>query len=291
MPLVSPTAKTDEQDGALVPRRQLDVWDQCLYRNARNLRNICLLRNVRGIVLDDVLMDEVGLQAPLTRDNSKETRCAYKRILNSHHTAGFIDHHPFVAALLMLPDNVARRYFINETLLHQLVINSIGISISQKAQQQRSVSAQATRDWVELARDVVLRPEHLTKAWEQLVHSLNIIHSTIDLLESPKDAALSLTFKDGSRIGKPAYDAQLSNIESELPKIQEIVSGPNDEESATHAKLAGSPAHSADQCVESGKRTILQHSRHRENALSVSHRLKLNKQSLNKYEKQLMGCV
>ncbi|KAJ2399407.1 hypothetical protein GGI23_002675 [Coemansia sp. RSA 2559] len=186
-------------DAAMVGSlRQLLNAEQCLERNARSVRNICLLYKIPGLELSN---EELTFLKAHTRNaepnpNPKASNSisnqGEERLRNSENVyprrslyeldedeamaatalrkdLWALDHRPLVTMLRSLPDDVARRFFIGETFLHRW------ISLAQALAIRESVDLGTnTRSFLasqRIAENAFIGSHHLRKAWIQLLES------------------------------------------------------------------------------------------------------------------------
>ncbi|KAJ1769265.1 hypothetical protein LPJ74_004202 [Coemansia sp. RSA 1843] len=166
--------------------RQLLNAEQCLERNARIIRNICLLFKVPGLELSK---DEAALmetQIPCTRDwtegSSRSSDNVYCREILYEVNSDYIqmsrspfkslwglDYLPLVTMLRSLPDDIARRFFIGETFLHRWISLAQALAIRDKADFGKDSKHSFSSE--KLAMGAFLGSRHLRKAWTQLLES------------------------------------------------------------------------------------------------------------------------
>ncbi|KAJ2759506.1 hypothetical protein IWQ56_005722, partial [Coemansia nantahalensis] len=166
--------------------RQAMVADQCMERNARVIRNICLLYQIPGLELspaEAAYLRRVAGPGELEAVACEGGGLAFHRQL-LYGEAGapirakpgpqrrggwFLDHRPLVAMLQSLSDDVARRYFFAETFLHRW------ISLAQALAVRESTSLEDIRRnpllLTEAGRAAVLTSRHLRAAWSQLLEA------------------------------------------------------------------------------------------------------------------------
>ncbi|KAJ2708480.1 hypothetical protein H4R19_004724, partial [Coemansia spiralis] len=166
--------------------RQAMVAEQCMERNARVIRNICLLYQIPGLELDrteadylrrmagDAELEAVDCEGgglafhrqPLYGESGAPIR---SRQGPQRRGGWYIDHRPLVAMLQSLSDDVARRYFFAETFLHRW------ISLAQALAVRESTSLEAIRHnpllLTEAGRAAVLTSRHLRAAWTQVLEA------------------------------------------------------------------------------------------------------------------------
>ncbi|KAJ2800418.1 hypothetical protein H4R20_004071 [Coemansia guatemalensis] len=166
--------------------RQSMVANQCLERNARVIRNICLLYRISGLELDSTESDyfkRMSGDASFEAEEGKDSTLVFHRqsmysemntqVLarqRQHHGGGwYLDHRPLAAMLLTMPDDVARRYFFAETFLHRW------ISLAHALAVRENLDLKALRGDPTLLTKVgttaVLGSRHLRMAWSQLLES------------------------------------------------------------------------------------------------------------------------
>ncbi|KAJ2779375.1 hypothetical protein H4R18_004043 [Coemansia javaensis] len=203
----SPLREADDSQAAGEPLagtlREAVVADQCIERNARVIRNICLLYRISGLELGRreaeyvrAMAGEAVLEARSTADGGLVFR---RRPLYDEAGAGarpasarrgregwYLDHRPLVAMLQSLPDDVARRYFFAESFLHRW------ISLAQALAVRESVSLEAIRKdprlLTETGRSASIASRHLRAAWTQFLESFAALKRGL-LAHSPEYAS------------------------------------------------------------------------------------------------------
>ncbi|KAJ1846623.1 hypothetical protein LPJ57_008977, partial [Coemansia sp. RSA 486] len=153
--------------------RQALVADQCLERNARIIRNICLLYQVPGLELNEKEAEHLQRLANI----DATTRFLREGLYNEpvglpkqpRRNAWNLDHRPLTVMLRSLPDDVGRRFFFGETFLHRW------ISVAQALAVREQLSLEAIKQNPAVlsgsAQSALLGSRHLTQAWTQLLES------------------------------------------------------------------------------------------------------------------------
>ncbi|KAJ2155901.1 hypothetical protein GGF46_005531 [Coemansia sp. RSA 552] len=205
--------------------RQLSVASQCLERNARVVRNICLLYQIPGLELESQeadymrrLADVQELAAAETSDGGLVFRrrplyeepaaedggaVVSKQVLSLRggRKLWSLDQRALMVMLLTMPDDVGRRYFFSETFLHRWV------SLAQALAVKERVSPEAMRRnpalLAEAGRLGVLGSRHLRQAWTQLLQSFAALKRGV-LGHPPASTESTGATKDG---GGSATDA------------------------------------------------------------------------------------
>ncbi|KAJ1797258.1 hypothetical protein LPJ59_003252 [Coemansia sp. RSA 2399] len=184
-------------DAAMVGSlRQLLNAEQCLERNARSVRNICLLYKVPGLELSNEELAFLKAHPQNAEPNPKASigipNKAKKRSRNSEnvYTRGSLyeldedeavvvtllrkdlwglDHRPLVTMLRSLPDDVARRFFIGETFLHRWISLAQALAIRESVDFGKDSKSFLTSQ--RIAENAFIGSRHLIKAWVQLLES------------------------------------------------------------------------------------------------------------------------
>ncbi|KAJ2510626.1 hypothetical protein H4217_007781, partial [Coemansia sp. RSA 1939] len=168
--------------------RQLLNAEQCLDRNARTIRNVCLLYGVNGLELTN---EEAAFLEAQTK--SVDTICAdnesdkpsdniYRRetlYARDHSTVKYaqllnrdpweLDYRALAVMLRSLPDDIARRYFIGETFIHRWI--SLAQALSIKEWVDSNSAKHSLLNLSSASSKEVLKSSHLRKAWIQLLES------------------------------------------------------------------------------------------------------------------------
>ncbi|KAJ2055088.1 hypothetical protein GGI08_004271 [Coemansia sp. S2] len=160
--------------------RQLLVADQCLDRNARVIRNICLLYKVPGLALSD---QEAAYLATMSNQQEPvgETPSVFNRVSLYDETDAQIlpkqprkntwclDYRPLAVMLRSLPDDIGRRFFFGETFLHRW------ISLAQALAVRETLSLEAIRQnpavLLKASSSALLASTHVAEAWRQVLES------------------------------------------------------------------------------------------------------------------------
>ncbi|KAJ2383758.1 hypothetical protein GGI05_005210, partial [Coemansia sp. RSA 2603] len=175
---------TDANETMIGTLRQLMIADQCLERNAKVIRNICLLYRVSGLELNEREMEQFSKKNQV----DTPTRLFYRESLYNEpeglpklqprRNLWHLDYRPLTAMLRSMPDDVARRFFLGETILHRWV------SLAQALAVREQVSLEdVRRDPGLLAvygRGTVLKTEHFVRAWSQLLESYVALRNGVD---------------------------------------------------------------------------------------------------------------
>ncbi|KAJ2799437.1 hypothetical protein H4S07_005437, partial [Coemansia furcata] len=195
--------------------RQLLAADQCLDRNARVIRNICLLYRVPGLALND---QEAAHLAALS--NQSELVGGFPSVFNRislydetearilpkqpRKNTWCLDYRPLAVMLRSLPDDIGRRFFFGETFLHRW------ISLAQALAVRDTLSLEAIRlnpaVLLKTSSNALLGSKHLAEAWQQVLES-------------------HIALKRG----------MLANLDSNIPVDIEPVEGSGDADSALMA--------------------------------------------------------
>ncbi|KAJ1719615.1 hypothetical protein LPJ53_005651 [Coemansia erecta] len=234
--------QSTDADAAMVGTlRQLMVADQCLERNAKIIRNICLLYRVSGLELNEREMDHLSKQ----NQTEAAARIFYRESLYNEpeglpklqprRNLWHLDYRPLTAMLRSMPDDVARRFFLGETILHRW------ISLAQALAIREQVSLEdVRRDPGLLAvygRGTVLKTEHLVQAWTQLLESYVALRNGVD--EADRVAATAET-KEALSDTKAVEDSKIITPLHQMVDFGEIGIGRKalDEEAelASHTK-------------------------------------------------------
>ncbi|KAJ2415252.1 hypothetical protein GGI10_001821 [Coemansia sp. RSA 2530] len=158
--------------------RQVLVADQCLDRNARVIRNICLLYKVPGLALNDQ-------EAAYLASNQPEPAGEYPSVFNRESlydeadsqilpkqprkNTWCLDYRPIAVMLRSLPDDIGRRFFFGETFLHRW------ISLAQALAVRETLSLAAIKLnpglLLKASSHALLTSMHLEEAWRQVLES------------------------------------------------------------------------------------------------------------------------
>ncbi|KAJ1941865.1 hypothetical protein GGF37_003358, partial [Kickxella alabastrina] len=193
--------------------RQSLIAEQCLDRNARVIRNICLLYQVPGLELSD--QEAAHLETLSKTGGSK----VFLRETLYNEPVGLpkqpkrntwnLDYRPFTVMLRSLPDDVGRRFFFGETFLHRW------ISLAQALAVREKLSLEAIRAdpsvLVTAARDGLLGSRHLVQAWMQLLESYVALRHGVIAYRSGKKAA-----------DKPLVAAEVESENGILPLHRQV---------------------------------------------------------------------
>ncbi|KAJ2003634.1 hypothetical protein H4R26_002962 [Coemansia thaxteri] len=193
-----PTLNSQPVVGSL---RQAVVADQCLDRNARVIRNICLLYKVPGLTLSDQeaahlanlasgprLSDTVpGDENPtiFSRESLYDESALLALPKQPRKNTWHLDYRPLKTMLRSLPDDIAKRYFFGETFLHRW------ISLAQALAVRETFDLDSIRQNPAIlmanSSNAFLASKHLSEAWTQLLES----HISLrrGMLASPADHA------------------------------------------------------------------------------------------------------
>ncbi|KAJ1965227.1 hypothetical protein GGI12_000916 [Dipsacomyces acuminosporus] len=165
--------------------RQSLVADQCLDRNARVIRNICLLYRIPGLELTS---KEASYLASVTGDADmlEQSQSALQNVVFNRESlyrddddrilpkqprknTWHLDYRPLTVMLRSLPDDVARRYFFAETFLHRWISIAHALAIREKLSLE-SIKRKPVA-LAEATGDTFLASRHLNMAWVQLIKS------------------------------------------------------------------------------------------------------------------------
>ncbi|KAJ1729527.1 hypothetical protein LPJ61_003477 [Coemansia biformis] len=209
--------------------RQAMVADQCMERNARVIRNICLLYRIPELELNRAEADYLrqtaggaGLEATSCEDGGLTF---YRRPLyaetgtpirskQQRRGGWYLDHRPLVAMLQSLPDDVGRRYFFAESFLHRW------ISLAQALSVRERTSLEAIRRnpalLTEAGRGAVLSSQHLRAAWSQFLESFVALRHGV-VTYQPEGSACDTVAEgpddiDDSRAKEPHTEARVASI-------------------------------------------------------------------------------
>ncbi|KAJ2685720.1 hypothetical protein GGH99_003681 [Coemansia sp. RSA 1285] len=168
--------------------RQLLNAEQCLDRNARTIRNVCLLYGVNGLELTneeaafleaqtksvDTICADNESDKPSDNIYRRETLYArdqstvkYAQLLNRDPWE--LDYRALAVMLRSLPDDIARRYFIGETFIHRWI--SLAQALSIKEWVDSNSAKHSLLNLSSASSKEVLKSSHLRKAWIQLLES------------------------------------------------------------------------------------------------------------------------
>ncbi|KAJ1936527.1 hypothetical protein EC988_008172, partial [Linderina pennispora] len=230
-----------EREPVIGSLRQSMVADQCLDRNARVIRNICLLYRIPGLQLT---ADEAAHLSKLTGDEADggTQKVLFERkplfyesdmqvILKQQARAWHLDHRPLLAMLRCLPDDTARRYFFGETFLHRWV------SLAHAAAIKETLTLEHIKNdpsiLIDGAQKAVLGSRHLRQAWTQLIDShVALRHGVLGYPQDKQDDARQIDFGEigvGRKV-EDDYDVVLPPDElaelvaSAAPKVPAAVS-------------------------------------------------------------------
>ncbi|KAJ2236826.1 hypothetical protein IWW45_001474 [Coemansia sp. RSA 485] len=153
--------------------RQALVADQCLERNARIIRNICLLYHVPGLELNEKEAEHLQRLANIDATTKFLREGLYNEPVGlpkqPRRNAWNLDHRPLTVMLRSLPDDVGRRFFFGETFLHRW------ISVAQALAVREQLSLEAIKQNPAVlsgsAQSALLGSRHMTQAWTQLLES------------------------------------------------------------------------------------------------------------------------
>ncbi|KAJ2909541.1 hypothetical protein GGI21_001779, partial [Coemansia aciculifera] len=201
--------------------RQLLVADQCLDRNARVIRNICLLYKVPGLVLNE---QEAAYLAAISEKSGPvgKNPTSFTRVSlydepdsttlpkQSRKNTWCLDYRPLAVMLRSLPDDVARRFFFGETFLHRW------ISLAQALAVRESLDLEAIRqnpaELLKVGLSAMLTSKHLAEAWSQVLESHIALKRGI-LANSANDALFGAQRAEGN---EDADSPRVSASESEI---------------------------------------------------------------------------
>ncbi|KAJ2744066.1 hypothetical protein GGI20_003261 [Coemansia sp. BCRC 34301] len=218
--------------------RQLLVADQCLDRNARVIRNICLLYKVPGFVLSDqeaaclaTMANQPGSTggSPSVFNRVSLYDDANTQILpnNQRKNTWCLDYRPLTVMLRSLPDDVARRFFFGETFLHRW------ISLAQALAVRESLSLEAIRQnpavLLGTGSTSLLTSTHLAEAWRQILESHIALKRGI-LANSDSNSSVDAQQVEGSKdtdsplvtAGDRQFNEDVADVESQMPLHQRV---------------------------------------------------------------------
>ncbi|KAJ2888597.1 hypothetical protein FB639_000529, partial [Coemansia asiatica] len=161
--------------------RQALVADQCLERNARVIRNICLLYQVPGLELNEKEAEHLAVLA----STKPTTRFLREGLYNEsvglpkqpRRNIWNLDHRPLTVMLRSLPDDVGRRFFFGETFLHRWI--SLAQALAVREQLSLDAIKQNPAVLSDFAQTALLGSHHLTQAWTQLLESYVALHNGV----------------------------------------------------------------------------------------------------------------
>ncbi|KAJ1813198.1 hypothetical protein LPJ56_005245, partial [Coemansia sp. RSA 2599] len=186
--------------------RQAIVADQCLERNARVIRNICLLYQIPGLELNEEEarhLERLAKTGAATRFMREELHNEPTGIPKQpRRNVWNLDHRPLAVMLRSLPDDVGRRFFFGETFLHRWISLAQALAVRQ----QLSLDAIRRNPSVlsEFGRTALLGSRHLTQAWTQMLESYVALRDGVVAYDSTGgsvlgDAAAQSVVVDGNR--------------------------------------------------------------------------------------------
>ncbi|KAJ2083030.1 hypothetical protein H4R24_001146 [Coemansia sp. RSA 988] len=214
--------------------RQSMVANQCLERNARVIRNICLLYHISGLELDSVESDYFKRMSAGTNfeaEKGKDSRLIFHRrpmysetntqaLTRQRHGGGwYLDHRPLATMLLTMPDDIARRYFFAETFLHRWISLAHALAVREK------LDLKALREDPTLLTKVgstaVLSSHNLRMAWSQLLESCVALRQGMHPHPSPKSGEVDVV--SNSQDGSNLFPERMENDGTEVFSLHQRV--------------------------------------------------------------------
>ncbi|KAJ1920366.1 hypothetical protein H4219_001341 [Mycoemilia scoparia] len=262
--------------------RQVDIREQCLDRNSRILRNIVVLRNVSSVSFEKQQLLNLGSQysSPLVDEALKINQNAiyYKSNGNKKILPDFIDHRILAAGLASLPDDISRRYFIDEAYMHRLIQHMVGLATQDAIESFRD--SNTSINWSNLGSKIVISPSHWKQAWNQIAaSSKTLMQSYGESLESGQADGSSETDID-FQFGKLAHDPQPYPVFEDDSVLPDQKTGLENEKKQDLQELK-----------QSSKELEENDDLHGEILPRYLHKTKLDRRNLNKYEKNLLSCI